>query len=401
MLGRNPNLSSLYHDIIAESTLARAIAILYNCITTSRIAHLNLTSSTSLSLQIPVPTSISALPSTLSPQLPGLWLTTATSMPLENEVQTPTSHPGAHFGLLLLVDLPTILADVNAASSPIAAPLSHYLRVSKPTKSFHQISQASKIPLQDVQFLASHLIYWRRARAIPPLNQRDIYIMSPNADLRNLAAATSSFSKSFPSSPTLPKVLSMLSTTPRPYATLIPSKDYKETYLEILAWLMRNGWVTQLRNFAWVRVPPLIIKKFNIDIANEAGNSRSSSATKYHTQAPERKSPEVPNLRVSSPASSTTTTIHIPTKGLDRPVIIFDPRSASIEQSRYLSTISQHVQAVHGEESRQAWEICLKYFDGKHAIESIGIIEGWKKKRTFELVAAWEELGIVLRGRCW
>ena len=322
-------------------------------------------------------------------------------MPLDNEVQTPTSHPGAHFGLLLLADLPTILADVNAASSPIATPLSHYLRVSKPTKSFHQISQASKIPIQHVQFLASHLIYWRRARAIPPLNQRDIYIMSPNADLRNLAAGTSSFSKSFPSSPALPKILSMLSTTPRPYATLIPSKDYKETYLEILAWLMRSGWVTQLRTFAWVRVPPLIVNKVNIDVANETRNGRLNSPTKDRTPVAEKNSPEIPDFTVSSPASSVSTTIHIPTKGLDRRGIIIDPRSATIEQSRCLTAISQHVEDVQGEESRQAWDKCLRYFDGKHAMESVGIIEGWKKKRTFELVAGWEELGILLRSRRW
>ena len=376
--------------------------MLYNCLTTSRIAHLNLTAATSLSLQIPIPVSISTLSSALSPQVPGLWLTTTTSMPVENDVQRSSSQLGAHFGLLLLADFHTILADVNAAVSPIAAPLSHYLRVSKPTKSFHQISQSSSIPLEHIQFLASHLIYWRRARAIPPLNQRDTYIVSPNADTRNLATAMASFAKAFPALPALPKILSMLSTTPRPFSSLIPSRDHKEAYLEILAWLMRGGWVTQLRTFAWIRVPTAILNKADInDISNTITNGTSSTELDDQNPFLDLGSPEVPKFAVSSPASSTSTTIHIPTNKSKRSLVIAKPSSPTSQQARYLAHISQEVRVVQGDESGKAWDKCVRYFDGSHAIESIGIIEGWKKKRTFELVTGWEELGILLKNRRW
>ena len=400
--GKSPNLSVLYHDIVNQSTLARAIATLYNCVTSSRIAHLNLTTATSLSLQIPMPVSISTLPSALSSQLPGLWLTTATAMPIDNETQTSGSQLGAHFGLLLLTDLNTILGDVSAAGSPIAAPLSHYLRVSKPTKSFLQISQSSGIPLQDVQFLASHLIYWRRARAIPPLNQRDTYIVSPNADFRNLATSMSSFAKAFPSLPALPKILSMLSMMPRPFSSLIPSKDHKEAYLETLGWLMRGGWVTQLRTFAWVRVPTTILAKADVDnISNEMANGTSGSQPDNQNRSLGHNDTEVPSLAVSSPASSSNTTIHIPREQTNRSIIILNPRTPTSQQSRYLDLISHQVQDIQGDESVKAWDKCVRFFDGKHAIESIGIIEGWKKRRTFELISGWEELGILLKSRRW
>ncbi|KAL8899958.1 MAG: hypothetical protein Q9207_005929, partial [Kuettlingeria erythrocarpa] len=247
------SLATLYHRYQTRSPLAKAITTLYNNISMSRIAHINLTPTSSLSFQIPVPTSISVLPGPLAPQLPGLWLTTATSLPAEDDVNMTSSQLASHFTLLLLSDLPTILAEIHDTSSPLSAPLTHYLQISKPTKSFLQISQTSGMHLSDIQFLASHLIYWRKARAIPPLHQRDTYIVSPNADMSKLASATSKFARAFPALPSLPKLLNLLSatTTPRVYASLIPSKDHKEAFMNILAWLLRDGWVTQLRTFMW------------------------------------------------------------------------------------------------------------------------------------------------------
>lgn len=34
----------------------------------------------------------------------------------------------------------------------------------------------------------------------------------------------------------------------------MPSPDHKDAYMEMLGWLVREGWVTQLRTFAWVVV---------------------------------------------------------------------------------------------------------------------------------------------------
>lgn len=406
------SLSTLYHDLISQSSFAKAIATLYNSISSLRIAHISLTPSLSLSLQIPLPTSISVLPTPLSPQLPGLWLTTATSMPSDDEAQTTGTQLGSHFTLLLLSDLQSILSDVNAASSPITEPLTHYLRVSTPNKSFYQISQSSGIPLPDIQFLALHLIYWRRARAIPPLHQRDTYIVSPNADMRKLAAAASTFAKVFPTLPSLPYILSTLSSRVRPYSNLIPSKDHKNAYMEILSWLMRGGWVTQLRTFAWVRVPSHvkdIVSKQNV--ANGSDRPRSGSETDDTDSATDDSEDardsiylDVPRThsRSISPTSSTHTTIVI-TNGnsTHAPSLIPNPRLASDLPSRHLSAISKLILQCIGTESQSAWDKCVVYFDGKHALETIPVREGWKRKRVKELVDGWVELGVLVRARHW
>lgn len=406
-------LGKLYQETLAQSSLAKAIATLYNNISSLRIAHLSLTPSLSLSLQIPLSTSISVLPTPLSPQLPGLWLTTANSLPVDDDAQPTGNQLGSHFGLLLLSDLNSILSDVNTTSSPITDALTQYLQVSTPTKSFYQISQSSGISLPDIQFLASHLIYWRRARAIPPLHQRDTYIVSPNADMRKLSSATSAFAKVYPALPPLPQVLSVLSSRLRPYSGLIPSKDHKETYMDVLAWLMRGGWVTQLRTFAWVRVPGHIkesvekqqspnepTKSPNNSTTNESESSTDESdvTSTSHLDVPHPHS----HLHTSSPSSSTNTTLPIPPSPFPHtPNLIPNPNLASDLPSRHLLAISKSILVTKGAESHSAWLKCVRYFDGKHALETIPVREGWKRKRVKELVDGWVEMGVLVRGKHW
>ena len=390
----------MYQQILSQSRLAKAISTLFNCISSSKIAHIRLTPTLSLSLQIPIPTSTSILPNLLSPQLPGLWLTTANPLPTDDDIDSNAPQLASHFTLLLLSDLSSILLDVNDSASPITGPLAHYLRVQKPTKSFVQISQSSGIPLLDIQFLASHLIYWRRARAIPPLHQRDTYIVSPNADMQKLASATSAFAKAFPNLPSLPKFLNLLSFTPRPYSALIPSQNHKEVYLEILAWLLRNGWVTQLRTFVWIRVPPHIRETVasQPDLWRQPDESNDS-----FKEVPGAQAAVSTRVFSSSPTFSTHSSsadLSIPPH-FNTPSLVPDPQHASAIPSGHLAAISAHVLERQGKEIQAAWDKCVKYFDGRHAVEIIAVRESWKRKRVGELVAGWEALGLLVRGRHW
>lgn len=382
---------------------------MFNNISSSRIAHIALTPKSPFSLQIPVPTSISSLPGPLLPQSPGLWLTTATSLPVDSEVHVSSSQLASHYTILLLSDISSILSDIQDTASPLTGPLTHFLHVSKPTKSFQKISQSCGVPLQDIQFMAYHLIYWRRARAIPPLHHRDTYIASPNADMGKLASASSKFAKHFPALPSLPKLLSMLS-LPRPFSTLIPSKDHKEAYLDILAWLLRDGWVTQLRTFAWIQVP------HHIRAATKSRQKPERSLDSSIELPPKRGNDNAADIRKnltvpdpSSPASSVTsshTTIPIqpswtkPSES-NNPSVITHPRRVSNLESRHLSSISAYVLNRQGTESQAAWDKCVKYFDGAHAIETIAVQEGWKRKRVADLIASWEEEELLLISRHW
>jgi nitrogen permease regulator 3-like protein len=304
-----------------------------------------------------------------------------------------------------------------------------------------QISQTSGIPLADIHFLASHLIYWRRARAVPPLHQRDIYIVSPNADMRKLRSATQQYAKLFPAQlPSLPKMLSLLSAGPRPFNTLIPSKDHKAVYFDVLAWLLRGGWVTQLRTFGWVRVPATIqagVAREEAELAAEVGRkdtgeARASfyaesafidTASSSSTGSDDPGPPDLPAGTLSPPfsqsrsrtssLSSARTAIPVISEAMakDRavaapveafaPLLLLAPTKASGRESRYLAHIARAMEVSEGREVRECWERCLKYFNGEHALEKIAMRESWKRKKVEGLRSSWVRLGVLLEVRHW
>lgn len=422
--------------MIKQSPLARAIYTVYSSISASRIASVSLSPDVSISLQIPPLTSTPYLSGPTDKAYPGLWLTTADSA-------TPMDQPGAdennaphqvlakHFALLLLDSEASIIKDVEASGGTLGPALAHYIRSSKPTKSFAQISAVSGIPLSNIQMLASHLVYWRRARAIPPIHQRDVYIVSPNCDLSKLEVATIAYQTAFPTLPSLPKMLSALSGTPRPYGSFIPSKDHKETYFAILAWLLRGGWVTQLRTFARIKVTPEIklavetaLRREEVDryLAtgssrtlndeedsddSDDGNTSSSSSLASHgsgdeTPMPGRYDPHA-QLRTSHKLLDRSTALRCSS-------LILSPHRASPLESRWLDEIVARFpdkpgtdQSLEGASPdiaprdlqtllKDHWPVFLKYFNGCDALEKIPVRENLKRKFVWQVLT---RLGFV------
>ncbi|KAI8941458.1 Nitrogen permease regulator 3 [Plenodomus lindquistii] len=260
----NESITATWRKIVGISPLAKSIAIMFDTISHDKIAHIHFDATFNTSFQIPQADSTPYLPNALEPQMPGLWLTTSNVI-LEDDDAPMTQHAA----LLLLEDTETLIKDLGGDSGGNAAAIAFYIRNIIPTKSLLKISKKHNILAQDMEYIASHLVYWRRARLISPLSPRDTYIVSPNADMTVLPAAINIYAQRFPTLPTLPKVLSMLSGTPRPFRTFIPTAEHREAYMEILAWLMRGGWVTQLRTFAWVRVTPEIKAQVALEMERE------------------------------------------------------------------------------------------------------------------------------------
>lgn len=267
------SLTTTWRKILTTSPLAKSLATLFDAISNDKIAHIHFDASFNTSFQIPQADSTPYLPNALEPQMPGLWLTTS-NVVIEDESDAPMTQ---HAALLLLEDPEVILKDLQGDKESAAA-LAFYIRNIIPTKSLLKISNRHNILAKDMEHMASHLVYWRRARLIAPLHPRDTYIVSPNADMFNLQAAIASYSARFPTLPTLPKMLSMLSGTPKPFRSFIPTAEHREAYMEILAWLMRGGWVTQLRTFAWVRVSPEIKAQVAAEMEREAQNKKAEDA---------------------------------------------------------------------------------------------------------------------------
>lgn len=258
-------VSATWRKIVAASPLAKSLATLFDAISNDKIAHIHFDASFNTSFQIPQADSTPYLPNALEPQMPGLWLTTS-NVVIEDDNDAPMTQ---HAALLLLEDPEVILKDIQGDKGNAAA-LAFYIRNIVPTKSLLKIANKHNILAQDMEFIAGHLVYWRRARLIAPLHPGDTYIVSPNADLSNIQAAIAAYAMRFPTLPTLPKMLSLLSGNPKPYRSFIPTAEHRDAYMDILAWLMRGGWVTQLRTFAWVRVTPEIKAQVAAEMAREA-----------------------------------------------------------------------------------------------------------------------------------
>ncbi|EEA20628.1 Nitrogen permease regulator 3 [Talaromyces marneffei ATCC 18224] len=433
---RDVSGENLHDELVSKSSLAAAIHSVFDKISKSDIAFVSL-KSRSADFQIPPTTSIAELPSSNDTSLAGMWLTTANSVTADQgaEIEVPNQVLAKHFALLLLESEASIMEALKG--SELAPALSHYIRSSRPNKSFAQISALSGIPLDTIHDLAQHLIYWRRARAIPPLHQRDTYIVSPNCDLSQLKKATQSYATTFPTLPSLPKMLSALSGTPRPYATFIPSKDHKETYFAILAWLLRGGWVTQLRTFSRVKVTPEIkfvveqkMRKEQLEKYIASGEHASSppsdrpygdsTGSRYHDDAASTKS----SSSIASQTSGQLTPL-APRRGSDEDhfqlsdsyiernshlnmsSLIMLPHRASPLESRWLDEImsrfpdaaprSKHAPKGQNEGDDSAatdslkvhWPKFVKYFNGTDALEKIAVREGMRRKVVWQLLQRW------------
>jgi nitrogen permease regulator 3-like protein len=439
---------SLHDELVARSSLAAAIHSVFDKISKSDIAFVSL-KSRSADFQIPPTTSIAELPSSNESSLAGMWLTTANSVTTDHStgVEAPNQVLAKHFALLLLESEASILEALKG--SELAPALSHYIRSSRPNKSFAQISVLSGIPLDTIHDLAQHLIYWRRARAIPPLHQRDTYIVSPNCDLTQLKRATQAYATAFPTLPSLPKMLSALSGTPRPYATFIPSKDHKETYFSILAWLLRGGWVTQLRSFSRVKVTPEIkfaverkmrkeqIEKYiasggqktsssssseklggdsddddddDYDLASTSSMDNSQASDEQDTPTAARGGWDEDQLRLSDSYLDSNSHLSMST-------LILFPHRASPLESRWLDEIMSRFPdpAVVGRRSnnnnnnnasspngpsegddsaatdslQKHWPLFVKYFNGNDALEKVAVREGMRHKVVWQLLQRW------------
>ena len=159
-----------------------------------------------------------------------------------------------------------------------------------------------------VRKYAQHFIYWRRGIAIPPLHARDTYILSPNCDLSKLPQAAQDWQKAFSMAPPLPAFLTDLSVAPRPYKSFCPSKPHRPIYLQMLTWLMRGGWVTQLCTFAYVVVWPELLYEVDYEMESEEIAAVAAQATKEQAAASLASSPKRPGDDPTSVSPSSLVT---------------------------------------------------------------------------------------------
>lgn len=344
----------------SSCSLAGAIEQLFVAISEFKIAHVRLSGSKGLSLQIPQPVSTSLAPTPAAPQRPGLWLTTAKLI----ETYDSSTALSPHAALLLLEDPESLLKDTAQDGTPgkdiLIALVKHY----NPRKSIAKVAAGSQgeLSLEELQLISGQLIYWRKALAISPLKARDTYIVSPNCDLQALQKAMLVFARCFPNTRSLTNMLAEL-TDVKPWGQHIPSSDHFGTYMDILAWLVKGGWVCLLRKFAHVRVNPGV--KAEVETARQAATTPLFPETEPSFPKRDPKSPHMKPVRTASPlhdstsfiagSSATNSTVR---QSFERPIDSANKSATKVRADKFTSSIVIEPAKANADEA--AWLSCIR-----------------------------------------
>lgn len=433
-------MSHLWSQILVKSTLADAMRDVYDAVANNTITNVSLGTKPpiDLSLHVPIPTFLMSFPSNRERAKPGVLLSSANPLVDEEGNPDPTQLD-KHFALLLLEDEVDVIAEISSEDTELSAPLIQVIKWAKPTLSFQQVAQANNVGLDEVLTLAQHLIYWRKAIAIPPIHARDMFIVSPNCDMHKLVSASQQWKKAFPFAPSLQSFLGQISYAPRAYKTFVPSKSHREKYMEMLAWLIRSGWVTHLRTFCWIWVWPEIIYEVEYQLKAEAiertknpplqtapgspeGNNSSEEATDGEKTSP--LDPTAPltteqaaeAARLERLAAKTVAeakaaeeefeAMPVP-EATDHPSMnnaehlrdlssyaIVDPHKASHVETLYIAAIGKR---WTDPKAKALWPKFVKYFNGTNALEDIWAKEGMKRKETWNVLLAYQEQILVMK----
>lgn len=454
---------ALSEFLMAGLLLCKTINQCFVALVASRVAHLNINGKLH-SFQIPLKMEFHSLPEVSTPYVPGSYLSSTTSFlgdtglisvgettrysgnslldqvlggdnlaeeqddDLDEDEYLTTSDELLHLGLLLWDDPDTIIKEIKAKlNSAIAV----FIRMIRPTESLlkvysrleQQYDGKLDLNLSSVRDFALHLVHWRKARMIPPLNTRGIYIVSPMAPIgsrfhRDIAK----FNAHFPTIPSLPLFLKSLSTRskkPRQFASIVPSKDHRDIYLLALAWLVRYGYATQLHTYIWLKVSRKIKMKVEEELESELGNvlkkgmlylepkreapptdnklstavDNSSKQAAKNGTAPQSLEDEIGKLQRRLEMSQTAPDILLED---DSDTILVDPGRASSLERRWINEIIYKECELSPEMTAIFYKL-LKYMNGRNLLEILLLKEDITRAELRKLLMSIESHIISVR----
>ena len=216
--------------------------------------------------------------------------------------------------------------------------------------------------LAHLYILVAHLVYWKQAKIINVISTKNVYVLSPTADLSHLSHHQIEFYSQFPNLNLL-DILSELH-VPKPFSAIIPSKEQRTLYLEALTYLLRHDLVVHLHMYVYVLVPKRIRKLVSDGLPVFVGANDVADGRKGHN-----KEEEINQSRLQQQQQI---------EDFEEDYIIPDPQNASPIESMYLKTMARtdEEDAPLG----NAFSRLCKYFNGKYQVDEILILEGMSRR---------------------
>ncbi|KAF0442224.1 UPF0171-domain-containing protein [Gigaspora margarita] len=234
------SMDKLMEITLEKSSLARTIRQVYESISTDSIAHILVNDYIDLSLQLP-------------PLAPTTLFAPNNDMEGNEYTHYPVIAP--YHALLLLEDPEEILRSMPLDSNPTLVQL---VQILTPTQRLADLCTVVDCSLAQIFRIAAHLIYWRKAKIIDVISVRNIYVVSPTADMNSLPTYIEYFKQHFPPDFDLVKILASLS-TPKPYfKNPLVSRELRTLYLEAITYLLKNDLVVQLHAYILLMIPQYI-----------------------------------------------------------------------------------------------------------------------------------------------
>lgn len=306
-------------------------------------------------------------------------------------------------GLLLLEDRELLLQDL---SHPDAAALTHFIRQHTPTKSMQKLAGRLGMSIEHVLYLARYLISWEKAKAISPLNRYNTYVIAPDAPLHKLHHYADLYARTFPVLHPLPEVLKYFNRTPLKYGALPPSRDHREPYMGVLAWLVRYGFFQELKTSGWLRAPTTAVEA--VAKVTENKNTRPISVASLlspQLRPVDDDAASVSSERTAIPVSkfemlkkhAATNDVVQPDKLSDGNVKPFSIITSPLNPSSDDKLRLQHIKdTVTDSELADRLPSLLRYFDGESTLEEIGAKEGLKRSKVDGWLQQLQEAGFLL-----
>ena len=306
-----------------------------------------------------------------------------------------------HSGLLLLGDKDILLGEL---AHPETSLLVKFIRGHTPTKSLQKLAMKLSSPVNNVLYIAHHLIKWKKARAIFPLHPRNIYIPGPDAPLAQLNDHIADYARTFSALPSLLQVLEVLSKKPVRYVMLIPSREHREPYMRILAYLVQHKFVEQLKTSGWLQAPASPRKVVTEATVNK--NKRPLSVASL--LSPQLRPVDDDAASVSSERTAIPVSVADVAKApvdsaandasneSEAFTIIRDPVNPCAVDAAHL----EHIRlSIADAELRDRLASLYRYFNGEAVLEEIAALEGLKRSKLDTWLEQLQEDGFLVTFR--
>ncbi|KDQ18776.1 hypothetical protein BOTBODRAFT_170785 [Botryobasidium botryosum FD-172 SS1] len=255
---RGEPIITCMQNSVAASPLAAAIRDVYTAVTSGGIAHIAINE---IMLTVQLPPNLDALLKP-DPDVDPKWSEDPSEKAADAETQWEEElrsgwgmAPLQPWKTLLLfdgqdpMDIPNSIAGKpDSDESDPEDMLRKFIAMADPKLSLSEIATLLELDLNDEIYpMARLLVYHRKAKVIDVVNPDLKNIYAPPAKFdRPLQELTTIFSRAFPSVPLLPELLSTLSSSHRPFSSIVPSRDHRTLFFDVLIWLLKRDLLVML-----------------------------------------------------------------------------------------------------------------------------------------------------------